>query len=120
MREDPKNADLLFAGTEFGLFASLDRGAHWSKFGGLPTVAVDDIAIHPRDRDLVVATHGRSLYVVDDIARARGGDAGDLRGRDAHLFAPRPATRTSPTLGDSRTGTARPSTAATTRRRARS
>ncbi|GLH69193.1 hypothetical protein GETHPA_07260 [Geothrix rubra] len=68
VREDPANPDLLFAGTEAGLYASLDRGASWSKFGGLPPVAVDDIQIQPREHDLVLATHGRSLYVLDDIA----------------------------------------------------
>lgn len=67
IREGLSNRNLLFLGTEFHLYFSLDRGKRWTKFGGLPTVAVDDIAIHPRDRDLVVATHGRSLYVVDDI-----------------------------------------------------
>ena len=68
IRESSKNANLLFAGTEFALWVSVDRGAHWSKFGGLPTVAVDDILIHPRDRDLVIATHGRSLWIVDDLS----------------------------------------------------
>jgi hypothetical protein len=68
VREDPVNPDLLFAGTETGLWASLDRGTTWSKFGGLPPVAVDDIQIQPREHDLVLATHGRSLYVLDDIA----------------------------------------------------
>jgi photosystem II stability/assembly factor-like uncharacterized protein len=91
VREDPKNAGLLFAGTEFGLFASLDRGAHWSKFSELPTVAVDDIAIHPDARDLVVATHGRSLYVVDDIAALEEATPEIIRGGEAHLFGPRPA-----------------------------
>ena len=67
VREDPFNADLLYAGTEFHLYASIDRGAHWLPLGDLPTVAVDDIVVHPRDRDLIVATHGRSLYVVDDL-----------------------------------------------------
>jgi photosystem II stability/assembly factor-like uncharacterized protein len=90
VREDPKNADLLFAGTELGLYVSLDRGVHWSKFGELPTVAVDDIAIHARDRDLVAATHGRSLYIVDDIAPLEEATPDLLRG-EAHLFPPRPA-----------------------------
>ena len=50
--------------------------ARWAKLGGLPTVAVDDILVHPRDNDLVVATHGRSLYILDDVARAAGADGG--------------------------------------------
>jgi photosystem II stability/assembly factor-like uncharacterized protein len=66
-REDPANPDLLFAGTEIGLYASFDRGTTWTPFGGLPPVPVDDILVHPRTRDLLVATHGRSLYIVDDI-----------------------------------------------------
>lgn len=60
--------EVLFAGTEFSLYASIDGGAHWTKFGELPTVAVDDIRIHPREKDLVIATHGRSLYVIDDVS----------------------------------------------------
>jgi photosystem II stability/assembly factor-like uncharacterized protein len=67
VREGIKNPNLLLAGTEFGLFLSVDRGRKWVKFGELPTVAVDDIVIHPRDLDVVVATHGRSLYIIDDI-----------------------------------------------------
>ncbi len=90
VREDPKNPSLLFAGTEFALFASLDRGAHWVKFGELPTVAVDDIAIHARDRDLVAATHGRSLFVVDDISALEEATP-ELLALPAYLFAPRPA-----------------------------
>lgn len=68
IREDPGNANLLFAGTEFGLYVSFDAGRHWAKWkDGLPTVAVDDVLIHPRERDVIVATHGRSLYVLDGI-----------------------------------------------------
>jgi hypothetical protein len=98
VREDPNNPNLLFAGTEFGLYASLDRGRSWRKLGDLPTVAVDDILIHPRDLDLIAATHGRSLYVIDDI---RGlemlGDT--VRGRDAVLFPIRPAVGYEPLPG---------------------
>ncbi|MGQ0702889.1 MAG: WD40/YVTN/BNR-like repeat-containing protein [Gemmatimonadales bacterium] len=90
IREDPTNPDLLFAGTEFGLFMSLDRGAHWHQFGGLPTVAVDDILIHPRDRDLIVATHGRSLFIVNDITPLEHFTRG-IADSAAHLFAPREA-----------------------------
>ncbi|MGE5277679.1 MAG: WD40/YVTN/BNR-like repeat-containing protein [Acidobacteriota bacterium] len=98
VREDPKNASLLFAGTEFGLFASLDRGGHWTRIGELPTVAVDDIAIHPRERDLVAATHGRSLYVIDDITPLEGATP-EILGEDAHLFPPRPASAFVPMEG---------------------
>ncbi len=90
IREHPKNPDLLFAGTEIGLFVSFDRGGSWTKFGGLPTVAVDDLQIHPRDGDLVVATHGRSLYVLDDVS-ALAQATKEAREKDAVLFEPRGA-----------------------------
>jgi hypothetical protein len=90
VREDPANPQVLYAGTEFGLFVSLDRGGHWTALGGLPTVAVDDILVHPRDHDLVVATHGRSLYVLDDGA-ALAHITPEVLAQKAHLFAPRPA-----------------------------
>jgi hypothetical protein len=68
IREDPKNAKLLYAGTEFGLFLSLDGGTKWEPFmTGFPTVRTDDILVHPRDGDLIVATHGRSIWIADDI-----------------------------------------------------
>ncbi|MFM9905514.1 MAG: WD40/YVTN/BNR-like repeat-containing protein [Pyrinomonadaceae bacterium] len=68
IREHPRNTNLLFVGTEFGLFASYDRGANWSQIKqNLPTVPVDDILIHPRDNDLILGTHGRSIWVMDDI-----------------------------------------------------
>jgi len=90
VREDPKNPNLLFAGTEFGLFVSLNRGGSWMKFGELPTVAVDDILIHPRDADLVIGTHGRSLFIVDDI-RPLEELTTELAEKDAVIFAPRDA-----------------------------
>ena len=68
MREDYDNPNLLFVGTEFGLYVTLDGGKEWKKFmTGLPSVRVDDILIHPRDRDLIVGTHGRSIWIADDI-----------------------------------------------------
>jgi photosystem II stability/assembly factor-like uncharacterized protein len=90
LREDSKNPNLLFAGTEFGLYMSPDAGATWQKFGGLPTVAVDDIQIHPRERDVVVATHGRSLYVIDDITPLEQWK-GDSAAKEAIFFDPMPA-----------------------------
>lgn len=91
VREDPANGDVLYAGTETGLFVSLDRGGRWTKLGGLPTVAVDDLQIHPRDRDLVIATHGRSLYVLDDAAPL-GALTAEVAAKPAHLFPVRPVT----------------------------
>ena len=62
--EDPINPDLLFAGTEFGMFFTLDGGEHWAQLkGGLPTIAVKDIAIQERENDLVIATFGRGFYI---------------------------------------------------------
>ena len=90
IREDPRNPDLLWAGTELGLHVSLDRGKSWTRVGDLPTVPVDDIAIHERDRDVVVATHGRSLFVIDD-ATALQELTPEVRGKALHLFPPRPA-----------------------------
>ncbi len=82
--------NVLFAGTEFSLYVTLDGGNHWSKFGEMPTVAVDDIHIHPRDRDLVIATHGRSLFIVDDIGPLLGFSREDADS-SVRLFPPRPA-----------------------------
>ncbi len=90
IREDLSNRSLLFAGTEFGLFASFDGGGSWNPLGGLPPVMVDDVVIHPRDRDLVIATHGRSLYVIDDI-RPLEELTPATAALPAQLFAPRPA-----------------------------
>lgn len=91
VREDLKNKNVLFAGTEFGFFVSFDRGAHWSKFNaGLPTVAVHDILIHPRDLDLVIATHGRSIFVMDDI-RPLEELTTEVEAKDLHLFSLKPA-----------------------------
>jgi photosystem II stability/assembly factor-like uncharacterized protein len=90
VREDPKNPNLLYAGTEFGLYVSFNRGGHWVKFGGLPTVAYDDIMVHPRDFDLLLATHGRSLYVLDDI-RPLEGFSKEVEEKAVFLFPPRAA-----------------------------
>jgi photosystem II stability/assembly factor-like uncharacterized protein len=98
VREDPFNPSVLYTGTEFALFVSLDRGLHWVRLGELPTVAVDDILVHPRDRDLIVATHGRSLYVFDDVRPLQELTA-EVRAKDAHLFPPRPALAIHPMPG---------------------
>src|SRR6266849_6575885 len=67
VREHPRNQNLLFAGTEFGLWVSWDRGANWAALkNNFPTVPVDDIEIQARENDLVLATHGRSIWVFDD------------------------------------------------------
>ena len=73
VKEDVVNKDLLFAGTELGLWVSLDGGKQWAQYTGseFPNVAVRDLAIHPRDKDLVIATHGRGIWIIDDITPLR-------------------------------------------------
>ena len=72
VREDLVNPELLFLGTENGLWISLDGGSQWARFeGNMPRVAVHDIVIHPREHDLVVATHGRGVYIIDDLTPIR-------------------------------------------------
>ncbi len=91
VREDLSNPDLLFCGTEFGAFASFDRGAHWVALAkGMPTVAVDDLLIHTRDRDLIAATHGRSIMVLDDVGALEQATPSVLA-EPYHLFQSRPA-----------------------------
>ncbi|HEV3153270.1 MAG TPA: hypothetical protein VGZ02_05665 [Candidatus Baltobacteraceae bacterium] len=92
VREDPRNPDVLYAGTERGIFVSFDRGAHWTDFRlGLPHLPVYDIQIQPRDNDLIVATHGRGFYILDDLTPVQQYAA--QSGRAAYLFAPMPAIR---------------------------
>lgn len=68
VREDPVNPDLLYVGSEFGLFLSFDSGESWMAYkNDFPTIAVRDIQIHPREMDLLVGTHGRGLWVLDDM-----------------------------------------------------
>jgi len=73
VKEDPRAPNILFVGTEFGLYVSLDGGATWAQFrpNNLPSVAVRDIAFQTRDDDLVLATHGRGIWIVDDISPLR-------------------------------------------------
>ncbi len=94
VREDPVNKNLLFLGTEFGVYHSRDAGASWADFGlNLPTVAVHDLLIHPRDSDLIAATHGRGMWILDDITALRKA-TDQVVGQDAFLFEPGgPGTR---------------------------
>jgi photosystem II stability/assembly factor-like uncharacterized protein len=92
IREDPKNKDLLYLGTEFGFFISRNGGAEWKPFmTGLPVVRIDDILVHPRDNDLIVGTHGRSIYVIDDISPLQQLTA-EAAKADAFVFEPKPGT----------------------------
>lgn len=96
IREDLENPELLFVGTEFGLFLSVDGGRHWARFeGNLPEVAVRDLAIHPREHDLIIATHGRGIYILDDITPLRHLTQGILDS-DVAMLPSRPAVMVIP------------------------
>ena len=89
---DTRNRNLLFVGTEYGLYVTLNGGREWKRFmQGMPTVRIDDIIIHPRERDLIAGTHGRSIYILDDISPLEQMNDQTTQG-DAHFFDVRPAT----------------------------
>jgi photosystem II stability/assembly factor-like uncharacterized protein len=97
VREDLVNPNLLFVGTESGLFLTLDSGSHWAQFTGrLPNVAVRDVFIQPRESDLLIATHGRGIYVLDDLTPLRALTS-DILAQDAAFLPSRPATMQLPT-----------------------
>ena len=101
VRQDPVNPDLVFVGTEWGLYGSLDGGQQWAQIkAGIPNVAVRDLAIHPREGDLLVATHGRGIYIIDDLSPLRSltrdklaADAAFLTTRPNVLSIPRQEQR---------------------------
>ena len=96
VKEDLVNPSLLFVGTEFGLFLSIDGGRQWSQFtSGLPGVAVRDLAIHPREHDLIIATHGRGIYIVDDLTALRALTP-QVLASDAAFLPSRPSTMVMP------------------------
>jgi len=91
--EDPRNPELLYAGSEFGAFVSVDGGGSWARLGeGLPTVAVHDLIVHPRDGDVIAATHGRSIWILDDVSALQQLTP-SVRTADIHLFEARTATK---------------------------
>ncbi|HEY2164855.1 MAG TPA: hypothetical protein VGH04_12725, partial [Gemmatimonadaceae bacterium] len=91
LEEDPRNPRLLFAGTEFGLYWTTDGGGHWSSApGNIPPVQVDRIIVNPRTNDLVVATHGRGVIILDDISPLETANADMASG--VTLSAARPST----------------------------
>jgi len=107
LEQDGKNGQLLFAGTEFGLFFTVDGGSHWIQLkGGMPTIAVRDLEIQRRENDLAVATFGRGFYVLDDYTPLRTvskelmeGNAVLFPVKDALLYIERPSRKDS--RGDS-------------------
>ena len=87
LAEYPGKPNVLFAGTERALFYSLDAGAHWSKLSAnLPTTIYDDILVHPRTKDLILATHGRGMWILDDASPIAEWTP-DVAAQRAHLFA---------------------------------
>ncbi len=91
LREDLTNPDVLFLGTEIGLFWSNDRGATWAELrGGMPTMAFNDLFIHPREHDLVVGTHSRGVWILDNV-RALRELTPAIAMKPVHVFSTRPA-----------------------------
>ncbi|MDQ6603350.1 MAG: glycosyl hydrolase, partial [Chloroflexota bacterium] len=91
IREDPNRRGLLYAGTEAGVYVSFDDGAHWQSFRlNLPVVPIHDLIV--KDQDLVVATHGRAFWIMDNLTPLYAMTP-EVVAETAHLFAPRPAIR---------------------------
>ncbi|HSA57596.1 MAG TPA: hypothetical protein VLE53_17920 [Gemmatimonadaceae bacterium] len=86
LTEDQKNRDVLYIGTETGIFLSLDRGQSWRRLkANLPTVRIDEITLHPRDNAMLVATHGRALFVLDHLEPIQ--EYTTVQAADAKLFS---------------------------------
>ena len=103
VREHPKNKNLLFLGTEEGIYASWDGGARWASIrNNLPPVAVRDLKVHPRDNDLIIGTHSRGAWILDNVTPLE--QLAQALPSDMHLFDIRPAVRTSPWGRDSNLG----------------
>ena len=94
IKEDTVNKNVLFLGTEFGLFISVDGGQRWAQFKGtdFPSVAVDDLVVQARESDLVIATHGRGIWIVDDISPFRALTP-EMMEKEAGLIGGRVATQ---------------------------
>jgi len=99
VKQDLVRPSLLFLGTEFGLFVSIDSGAHWGPIrGDFPKVAVRDLAVHPRDHDLVIATHGRGVWILDDLTGLRA-ITPEILAADVAFLPSRPAVLSVPAGG---------------------
>ena len=92
IRQDPHDPNVLYIGMEHGIYISWDKGGNWTRINNnLPPVSVRDLRIHPRERDIIVGTHGRGVWILDD---ARGiSELGKAKAKDLHLFPTRPAIR---------------------------
>jgi photosystem II stability/assembly factor-like uncharacterized protein len=89
LTEDIRNQDVLYLGTETGLFVSIDRGRNWQRLkANLPTVRIDEITLHPRDNAMLLATHGRALWILDHLEPIQEYAAAQMTTNDAKLFSP--------------------------------
>jgi photosystem II stability/assembly factor-like uncharacterized protein len=89
LTEDVKNPDVLYLGTDTGLFLTIDRGKSWQRLkANLPTVRIDEITIHPRDNAMILATHGRALWILDHLEPIQEYAAAQTTTADARLFTP--------------------------------
>ncbi|MEE9373752.1 MAG: hypothetical protein V3V00_11935 [Saprospiraceae bacterium] len=92
IREDHKNENLLFAGTETGVWYTINRGKNWNRIKlNMPTVSVYDLKIHPRENDLIVGTHGRSIWILEDISPLQQMSK-EVTEKDFHLFDQKQST----------------------------
>src|SRR5688500_19673795 len=92
IKEDPKNQNLLYVGTEFGLFLSMNGGKEWKPFmSGMPTMRINDTLVHPRDNDLIIGTPGRVIFILDDITALQQMTQ-KVMDSEVHLFEVRPGT----------------------------
>src|SRR6202011_2073172 len=92
LTEDLKNPDVLYIGTETGLFVTTDRAKKWIRLkANLPTVRVDEITLHPRDNAMIVATHGRAIWILDHLEPIQEYAAVQAAPTDAKLFTPPPS-----------------------------
>ncbi len=100
IKEDTVDKSLLFVGTELGLWISIDGGASWAEFkgGNFPSVAVRELQIHPRENDLVIATHGRGIWIVDDLTPLRA-LAKDVMQKQTAFLPARPIQQRMPASG---------------------
>lgn len=99
IREDLVNPDLLFLGTEMGLYVSLDKGSSWTRFeNNVPKVGIPDMVIHPRDHALVLGTHGRGIIIIDDISTWRQFTPA-IAEKKLHFFEMTPTTLKDPGNG---------------------
>ncbi|MFO7768484.1 MAG: hypothetical protein R6W82_05970 [bacterium] len=91
VKEDPRNPDLVWIGCELGFFFSLDGGANWTELkNNMPTLAINDFVIHPRDNDLVLGSHGRGIWILDAVQSIQELTP-EVRARSVHLFTLSPA-----------------------------